>query len=258
MPASAYFLRSHEHEEERMTRRRRPRRLRTVRARLRLSRASPSKPTRPRPAARASRQPTASPRHAGLTSAVRRRTPATASRRHPRQAAGRHGRSPAQPQHHSARPLGPATKHAAPLGERTAAAGSRWAQTEHGANGHAQRHNGRTAAATASATPPRQRNGSASSRTASSHGTDVQAGSGLGTAQWPCATAPEDRQAGANGRSNEPLKRPGSAPRSARTLAHEAARRRQPQAGTHGRRKAGNSKRYGFTARPKAETKKRG
>jgi hypothetical protein len=221
MPASAYFMHSNDHEED-------------VPGPAAQQNASPVSPISP---AQTAPRMTAGESHAPRTSATRKPAAsgaAPAARPHfSRPATHSRDRKPAQSSS-SSRPARRSSSESRPAGTHTAS-GTR---PTNGKGNGSRPANGASGARTAKASAPAwgQRTG---------HANGAKPASQSGT------------------RSNG-LSRSGSAPRSgsatrqdSRPDARPAARGSRKPALTAGT-KAGNSKRFGFTARPKQETKKRG
>jgi hypothetical protein len=229
MPASAYFLRSPDHEEDA------PEPQGAQLASLSASTsAEPRKPAEP---------------HALRTSAVRKPAPGSksaAARPHfSRPATHSRDRKPTQSPS-SSRPVRRSSAESRP------ASGARWSPTAP-MNG-----NGSRKAAHAGASPSngngkgsRPTNGASGGRTTKASTPSWGQRNGHANGAKPAS------KPGANSRSSS-LPRNGSAPRKdAHADARPAARSSRKPALTASA-KAGNSKRFGFTARPKQETKKRG
>ena len=240
MPASAYFMRSHDHDDD----------LPEVEA--------------PKPAFTAASAPveshSAPETHVPRTPAVHKPAssakPAAARPHFSRPATHSRDRKPAQSSSSSrpARRPSADTRAAAarPSGSRPAA-GTRW--TANATNGAKSKHNG-----TNGAHP-----GKVSSNGAHSNGSPARSSNGASSAHGAKPAAPAwgrnghtkvakpAGKASPNGRSSS-LTRSGSAPRKDARPDARGARKPALAAGA----KAGNSKHYGFTARPKQETKKRG
>ena len=257
MPASAYFLRSWDHEEEALE----------VEAPMPVSQASPAlkesgksdksdEPHAPRTAA-AARKPAASGKNVAARPHFSR--PATHSRdRKPAQSST--GARPARRTSSEARPSA-----ARPGGTRAAsgsrpASGARWSPNAsasgkgaHSGNGSG---NGSSNGTRSNGSAARPAHGASGPRTGKSSAPAWGQRNGAKTAGKPSAAA----RTGSLSRSSAP--RNGTRPETrskarpeARTDARPGRSSRKP-ALTAGA-KAGNSKVFGFTARPKQETKKR-
>jgi 23S rRNA pseudouridine2605 synthase len=147
---------------------------------------------------------------------------------------------------------GAKTNHTAARPTNGSGNGSR----SHAANGHTGRPaNGNSGARNAKSAAPAwgQRNGhTATGRSSNGHATN-----GHSKTTKPTAKATTNSRSGAGSRSTAAPRNAAAPRKDVRTDARPArsgARKPALAAGT----KAGNSKRYGFTARPKQETKKRG
>ena len=219
MPASAYFLRSYEHDEE----------IPEPTAQLPVQAAETAPPAPPAP--RAAAEPHA-PRTPGARKPASAGKPAAARPHFSRPAASSRDRKPAQSASSSRPSRRPAadtrTSGARPLNGAHAASGS----------GNGARSNGN------GSRPVSGKNGARSAKSAA-----PAWGQRNGHSNGAKSAAP--RNGGSQTRS-------ASAPRKdSRTDARPAARSSRKPALTAGT-KAGNSKRFGFTARPIKESKKRG
>jgi hypothetical protein len=272
MPASAYFLHSRDHEEE-------TRQLEAPKPAVTLSPISPVSPMSPAlsvskdvrisseahlPRTAAQRQPASNGKPAAGRPHFSR--PATHSRdRKPAQSSS-NGRTSARP---GSRPARRTSSDARPSAARPA--GTRWSvNASNGSNGkqngaHAASgsvHGARTNGARSNASATRPSNGSSGSRSAKAaapawgklNGNSKHSGNGNGA-----KTA-----AKANGKSRSANATRGAGPRS--SAARSAAPRKDSRTETRPARssrkpaltagaKAGNSNRYGFTARPKVTSK---
>jgi len=247
MPASAYFLRSHDHEDD----------LPEVEAPKPVFTAAPT------PAEPHSASETHTPRTPAVRKPVSNGKPAAARPHFSRPATHSRDRKPAQSSS-SSRPARrpPAETRASaarPSGSRPAigarpAAGTRWSSNggvskakHNGSNGA---HAGNGAHSNGSAVRPA--NGTASGAKTPSPAWGQRNGHVKGT-----KPAGKPARAGSLSRSGGALRTGSSAPRKdARTEARPTRGARKPALAAGA--KAGNSKRYGFTARPKQGTKKRG
>jgi len=234
MPASAYFMRSFDHEE----------------AAPALPIAEPATLTPPPPAeprrsaeAHAPRTPVRKPAASGKPGAARSHfsRPATHSRdRKPAQSAN--GSRPAR-RSADARPAGARTSNGARPGS-----GARWSQSQpKSTNG---KHNG-----THAATGPSNSGRSNGSAIRPANGSSTTRTTKSASAAWP--------KRNGHGNSTKTTAKPGAGARKtniprkdARPDARPARTSRKPALAAGA--KAGNSKRYGFTARAKQGTKKRG
>jgi 23S rRNA pseudouridine2605 synthase len=256
MPASAYFLRSRDHEEEAPE----------LKAPKPASPSSieprkPAEPHAPRTAARKpaskSKSAAARPHFSRPATHTRDRKPAFAAANstgsRPSTRPARRASSEARPS--TARPSG---AHKA-NGSRPAAAGTRWssnaptsAQIKAERNG-AHAGNGSTHGARSNRSATRPANGASGTRTTKSSapawGQRNGHANGAKSAAKPSTTA-----------HSSSISRSGSASRKdSRPDARLIHGSRKPaRRGGTAATKAGNSKRFGFTARPKQETKKRG
>jgi len=236
MPASAYFMHSYEHDEE-----------------------------IPAPLSQRPMEATAATLHASAETHVARSTPSrkpaasgkpAAARPHfSRPASHSRDRKPAQSSS-SSRPARRASADARP------AAGTRWS-----ANG-AKSSNGNGNGSAHGAANGSRSSGSAGSARPSRAGTAPA--NGARTAKGRTASAGTPAWGNRNGHSNgsKPSGKPGASARSASTSRTSGAPRKDARPATRAGAsrkpalaagtKAGNSKRFGFTARPKQGTKKRG
>jgi len=257
MPASAYFLRSHDHEDE-------------------LPEVEAPKPTftaAPAPVEPHSASETHAPRTPAVRKPVSNGKPAAARPHFSRPAAHSRDRKPAQSSSGSRpvrRPAADTRAAARPSGSRPAstarpAAGARWSSNGAGAkaklngtgtNGsHASNGSGNGAHSNGNAARPS--NGTARGAKAAAPAWSQRNGHSTNGHAKPAG------KSGSGARSSS-LSRSASAPRSASGPRKDARPDGRPS--SRGTRKpalasgakAGNSKRYGFTARPKQETKKRG
>ncbi len=273
MPASAYFMRSHEHEDE----------LPEVEA-PKPSFTRPSEPIEAQAPAEVKTPHVSTPRPAAVRKPVSNGKPAAARPHFSRPAAHSRDRKPAQSSSGSrpARRSAADTRTAAPrpTGARPAtsarpAAPARWtpntaaaAKAKHKANGasngsgnesknEARSNGARPNGAHSNGSAARPASGTNGSRTAKSAASawNQRNGHSNGSARPSGASRTAKPVAGSRGSS---ATRTGSAPaKGARAEARPAARtNRKPALAANA--KAGNSKRYGFTARPKQESKKRG
>jgi hypothetical protein len=225
MPASAYFLRFNEHEEELPE---------PAAAKQSLpDAAAPHKPAEAHtPRAAATRKPAASGKSAVARPHFSR--PATLAR----------DRKPAQSS--SSRPARRAASDSRPAGARPVSgarpsSAARWSpQAAAGANG---KRNGTHAGTASGNGKPSNGNGRAAARPANG-------ASGTRYANSP-ASAWGKRKVHSNG--SKPAGKPVATSRGA-SVPHGSSRKPALATGA----KAGNNKRYGFTARPKQGTKKRG
>ena len=295
MPASAYFLRSRDHEDELHH---------EVPAPAKIVQAAPApvvepakpvealmpRPVTPRKPAAASKPSAARPIFNRSAAHSRDRKPAASS------ANSRPARRVANDSHntngrtanghtsngHSAN--GHSSNGHSPNGSRPAA-GVRW--TANGSAGAKAKHNSNGSHAANGSRPANSGNGTRSANGASksvrlngaaarpSNGTSARPSKGSPAARTSKSSAPawgqrNARSSGAratgkpasNGRSNG-LSRTGGTSRNAGAVRKEARTGSRPSGGSRkpaltAGTAAGNSKRYGFTARPKAGTKKRG
>jgi hypothetical protein len=224
MPASAYFLRFNDHEEELPE----P----AVAKQSLPDAAAPHKPTEVHaPRAAATRKPAASGKSAAARPHFSR--PATLSR----------DRKPAQSS--SSRPARRATADSRPAGARPSGARSasaaRWSpKAATGANG--KRNSAHAGSASGNGKPS---NGNGRPATRPANGASSTRSTNSPTPAWG------QRKIHSNG--SKPAGKPAVSSRSV-SAARGNSRKPALAAGA----KAGNSKRYGFTARPKQGTKKRG
>ena len=267
MPASAYFMRSHDHEED-------------------LPEVEAPTPTFTAPAFAASPVPVEphvsveshAPRTAPARTAAARKPasngkPAAARPHFSRPATLSRDRKPAQSSANSRPARRPSADtraaSARPAGSRSASgsrpgAGVRWTPNAP-ANGNAK-HNGTHAGNGAS-----NGTGNGSNNGARSNGSAVRPSNGTSGARTTKSAAPAWGQRNGHANGAKTAGKPGSTNARSSSLSRNGSASRQdarPDArpGRSASRKpalaagakAGNSKQYGFTARPKRETKKRG
>ena len=213
--------------------------------------ATPSRDRKPAQTAASSR-PARRPGPDTRTSATRTAAARPSNSARPAATRPTNGSRPASPSRWSGKTAtGAKTNHSAARPTNGSGNGSR----SHAANGHTARPaNGNSGARNTKSAAPTwgQRNGhAAAGHSSNGHAANGHAANGHGKTAKPTAkTATSNSRSSAAPRSTAPRKDARTDARPARS----GARKPALAAGT----KAGNSKRYGFTARPKQETKKRG